>query len=107
MISPIMPDTKKIVTVNRHAMAYVDEGEGDPIVFLHGNATASYMWRNIIPYMEGLERLTAIDNIGQGDSDKLPNSGDGSYAIEKRQIYIDGVLDALGISENITRVMHD
>ena len=65
------------------------------------------MWRNIMPYMEGLGRLIAIDNIGQGDSDKLPNSGDGSYAIEEHQIYIDGVLDALGISENITLVMHD
>jgi haloalkane dehalogenase len=64
MINPVMPYTKKTVTVNGHAMTYVDKGEGDPIVFLHGNATSSYMWRNIMPYMEGLGRLIAIDNIG-------------------------------------------
>ena len=71
-------------------MAYVDEGVGDPIVFLHGNATSSYMWRNIMPHLEGLGRLIAIDNIGQGDSEKLPDSGPGSYLIPEHQIYIDG-----------------
>jgi haloalkane dehalogenase len=107
MINPVMPYTKKTITVNGRTMACVDEGEGDPIVFLHGNATSSYMWRNIMPHMEGLGRLIAIDNIGQGDSDKLPNSGDQSYAIEEHQTYIDGVLDALGVSKNVTLVMHD
>ncbi|MFB3101955.1 MAG: alpha/beta fold hydrolase, partial [Alphaproteobacteria bacterium] len=71
MISAEMPYGKKKILVNGYQMAVVDEGEGDPIVFLHGNATSSYMWRNIMPHLEGLGRLIAIDNIGQGDSDKL------------------------------------
>ena len=107
MISPRMPYTKKHVSVNGYNVAVVDEGDGDPIVFLHGNATSSYMWRNIMPHMEGLGRLIAIDNIGQGDSDKLRESGDHSYMIAEHQIYIDGALDALGVTDNVTLVMHD
>lgn len=107
MISAAMPYKKKSVQVNGYKMAFVDEGSGDPIVFVHGNATSSYMWRNIMPHLEGLGRLIAIDNIGQGDSDKLRDSGPGSYMIAEHQIYFDGVLDALGVSENVTLVMHD
>ncbi len=107
MISAEMPYSKKKIAVNGYNMAVVDEGEGDPIVFLHGNATSSYMLRNIMPHLEGLGRLIAIDNIGQGDSDKLKDTGDHSYAIAEHQIYIDGVLDALNVTDNVTLVMHD
>ena len=88
-------------------MAYVDVGAGDAIVFIHGNATSAYMWRNIMPYLEGAGRLVALDNIGQGDSDKLPNSGPGSYTLAEHQTYIDGALEALDIGDNVTLVMHD
>lgn len=107
MISARMPYEKKRIRVNGYEMAYVDEGEGDPIVFVHGNANSSYMWRNILPHMEGLGRLIAIDNIGQGDSDKLRDSGPDSYMIPEHQIYFDGILDALGVTENVTLVLHD
>ena len=80
-IDPKMRYEKKYLEVNGRRMAYVDEGEGDPIVFVHGNATSSYMWRNIMPHLEGMGRLIALDNIGQGDSDKLPDSGPDSYMI--------------------------
>ena len=107
MINPKMPYAKKTVEVNGHAMAYVDEGAGDPIVFLHGNATSSYMWRNIMPYLEGMGRLIAIDNIGQGDSAKLAHSGPDAYTLAEHQTFIDGTLAALGVSRSVTFVMHD
>jgi haloalkane dehalogenase len=106
-ISPHMPYEKEFVEVLGQQMAYVEHGEGDPIVFLHGNATSSYMWRNIMPHMEGRGRLIALDNIGQGDSARLPNSGPGTYTLAEHQTYIDGALDALGVRENVTFVMHD
>ena len=56
-------------------MAYVDEGEGDAIVFQHGNPTSSYLWRNVMPHLEGLGRLVACDLIGMGGSDKLAHPG--------------------------------
>ncbi len=106
-ISPRMPYEKSSVEVNGQKMAYAEQGAGDPIVFLHGNATSSYMWRNIMPHLEGRGRLIAIDNIGQGDSARLPNSGPDSYTLAEHQTYIDGTLDALGVRENVTFVMHD
>ena len=106
-ISPHMPYEKQFVEVLGQQMAYAEHGEGDPIVFLHGNATSSYMWRNIMPHMEGKGRLIAIDNIGQGDSARLPNSGPDTYRLVEYQTYIDGVLEALGVRENVTFVMHD
>ena len=98
---------KRFVEVRGRRMGYVETGDGDPVVFLHGNATSSYMWRNIMPHMEGLGRLIAIDNIGQGDSDKLAPSGPQSYAIAEHQTYIDGALAALGVADRVTFVMHD
>jgi haloalkane dehalogenase len=70
-IDPRMHYANKKLTVKGLQMAYVDEGQGDAIIFLHGNAMSSYMWRNIMPHLEGMARLIAIDNVGQGDSDKL------------------------------------
>lgn len=104
MIEPKMKYEKKRVEVNGKLMACVDVGEGDPIIFFHGNITSSYMWRNVIPHVEGLGRCIAIDNIGQGDSDKLEGS---MYRLADHQPFTDGLLDALGVGENFTIVMHD
>ena len=67
--------TKQYKTVHGKKMAYIDEGQGDPILFLHGNPTSSFLWRNIMPHLEGKGRLIAPDLIGMGDSEKLDNSG--------------------------------
>ena len=99
---------KRYVTVHGKRMAYVDTGgTGDPILFLHGNITQSYMWRNILPHVEPLARCIAVDNIGQGDSEKLDNSGPGSYRLAEHQHYIDGFLDRLDLGNRVTLMMHD
>ena len=99
---------KHRVTVHGKSMAYVDTGgDDDPIVFFHGNITSSYMWRNIMPHVENQARCIAIDNIGQGDSEKLDNAGPGSYRLTEHQTYIDGFMEALGIGKNVTLMMHD
>ena len=88
-------------------MAYVEHGTGDPIVFLHGNPTSSYLWRNVMPHLEGMGRLIAPDLIGMGDSDKLPDSGPSRYTFVEHRRYLDGLLDTLGVTENVTFVIHD
>ena len=98
---------KKRATVNGLEMAYVEVGQGDPIVFLHGNPTSSYLWRNIIPYLEGRGRCIAPDLIGMGDSQKLPDSGPDSYRFVEHRDYLDALLDQLGVRENVTLVIHD
>ena len=65
---------KHIKIIHGKRMAYLDEGEGEPIVFLHGNPTSSYLWRNVMPHLEGKGRLIAPDLIGMGDSAKLDAS---------------------------------
>src|SRR5215470_12430922 len=59
---------KKFLEIKGRRMAYIDEGEGAPIVFAHGNPTSSYLWRNVMPACRGLGRLIACDTIGMGDS---------------------------------------
>ena len=98
---------RQFIEVDGRRMAAVVVGSGDPVVFVHGNATSSYMWRNIMPHLEGLGRLIAIDNIGQGQSDKLPDSGPGSYMLPEHQRFFDGALAALGVTDRVTLVMHD
>ena len=66
---------KKFLEVKGRRMAYIDEGDGAPIIFAHGNPTSSYLWRNVMPACRGLGRLIACDMIGMGDSEKLPDSG--------------------------------
>ena len=95
---------KKYVEVDGSRMAYVEAGEGDPIVFFHGNITSSFMWRNVIPHVESLGRCIAIDNIGQGDSDKLEGS---QYRLVDHQPFTDGILAALGVEDDVTIVTHD
>lgn len=89
-------------------IAYVEEGEGDPILLLHGNPTSSYLWRNVIPELAGLGRVIVPDLIGQGDSEKLPAAdGPGRYSFQVVYDYLDGLLQAIGANQNITLVIHD
>jgi haloalkane dehalogenase len=99
--------TKQTTEVLGKKMAYVESGEGDPIVFLHGNPTSSYLWRNVMPHLEGRGRLIAPDLIGMGDSEKLGNTGPESYRFVEHRKYLDGLLEALGVERNVTLVIHD
>ena len=98
---------KKFAEVRGKRMAYVEMGAGDPILFLHGNPTSSYLWRNIMPHLEGLGRCIAPDLIGMGDSEKLDDPGPGSYGFVEHRRYLDDLLAAIGVSENVTLVIHD
>jgi len=106
-MSRIEPFPKKKVEVLGKQMAYVELGEGDPIVFLHGNPTSSYLWRNVMPHLESLGRCIAPDLIGMGDSEKLDASGPDSYRFVEHREYLDGLLEAIGVRENVTLVIHD
>ena len=107
MISAQMRYTKKRTRVLGYQMAYVDEGSGDPIVLLHGNPTSSYLWRNVIPHISDLGRCVAPDLIGMGDSDKLKESGPDSYTFVEHRKYLDALLEKIGVTENVTFVVHD
>jgi haloalkane dehalogenase len=107
MISAAERYEKKRATVKGRSMAYVEAGTGDPIVFLHGNPTSSYLWRNVMPHLEGQGRLIAPDLIGMGDSDKLETSGPGSYRFVEHRAYLDDLLAELGVASNVTFVVHD
>lgn len=98
---------KKTVEVLGKQMAYVEMGEGDPIVFQHGNPTSSYLWRNVMPHVEHLGRCIALDLIGMGDSDKLGNSGPDRYTFAEHYQYFSAALEALGVTRNVTLVVHD
>jgi haloalkane dehalogenase len=98
---------KQRQSVLGRAMAYVEAGSGDPIVFLHGNPTSSYLWRNIMPHVQDRGRCIAPDLIGMGDSDKLPDSGPESYSFVEHRRYLDALLDLLGVKARITFVVHD
>ena len=101
-ISADFPFAVRHVQVHGARMAYVDEGSGDPIVFLHGNPTSSYLWRNVIPHVRSVGRCIAPDLIGMGRSDK-PDIG---YRFVDHARYIDGFLEALGL-DRITFAVHD
>ena len=88
-------------------MAYVEVGEGDPIVFLHGNPTSSYLWRNVIPHVSHLGRCIAPDLIGMGDSAKLDNPGPGRYTFLEHRSYLDELLYDLEVTDNVILVIHD
>lgn len=98
---------KKFKTVLGKRMAYIESGTGDPIVFLHGNPTSSFLWRKILPQLEGRGRLIAVDMIGMGDSDKLEDTQDGSYSLAENARYTTALLEALGVTNNVTLVLHD
>ncbi|WP_024518486.1 haloalkane dehalogenase [Bradyrhizobium sp. Tv2a-2] len=107
MIPAASPYQKKRRRVLGHEMAYVEVGQGDPIVLLHGNPTSSYLWRNVLPHLQPLGRCIAPDLIGMGDSDKLPDSGPSSYRFVEHRRYLDALLDALDVRERVTFVIHD
>lgn len=88
-------------------MAYVEMGEGNPIVFQHGNPTSSYLWRNIMPALKSYGRCIAIDLIGMGDSDKLIPSGADSYTFLEHRDYLDKALATLDVNDAVTWVVHD
>lgn len=98
---------KQYATIRGLKMAYIDEGEGDPIVFLHGNPTSSYLWRNVMPHLEGKGRLIAPDLIGMGDSEKLPNSGPDKYTFAEHRAFLKDLLSYLDVKSNVTLVIHD
>lgn len=103
-ISAADPHPRRRVNVDGVEMAYVDVGSGDPIVFLHGNPTSSYLWRNVIPHLSGLGRCLAPDLVGMGDSGRTP---DGSYRFVDHARYLDGWFEMLGLKRNVTLVVHD
>src|ERR1700741_2777737 len=107
MISAAFPYQKQRRRVLGREMAYVEVGQGDPIVFLHGNPTSSYLWRNVLPHLQPRGRCIAPDLIGMGDSDKLPHSGPGSYRFVEHHRYLDALLKALDVHEPVTLVVHD
>ena len=98
---------KKFVEVLGKKMAYHERGEGNPIVFQHGNPTSSYLWRNIIPHLEKQGRCIAIDLIGMGDSEKLEDKGENTYSYHVQKRYFDACLKELNIDNNVIFVIHD
>jgi haloalkane dehalogenase len=98
---------KKFSTINGVRMAYYEAGRGDPIVFLHGNPTSSYLWRNIIPHVSHLGRCIAPDLVGMGDSDPLPDSGPGRYTFVNHREYLFGLFEDLGLARDVVLVVHD
>ncbi len=98
---------KKTAEVRGKRMSYGEMGSGDPILFLHGNPTSSYLWRDIMPHCAGLGRCVAPDLIGMGDSEKLDAPGPGSYRFVEHRDYLDGLLDAIGVTRNVILVCHD
>jgi haloalkane dehalogenase len=102
------PLTKKTVDVLDARMAYHERGEGAPVLLLHGNPTSSYLWRDVIPALEGCGRLIAPDLIGMGDSAKLPKPGPDTYRFATHRDYLAAFIDAvIGGTQSIVFVVHD
>lgn len=100
-------DKKHYIHVCGKRMAYAEEGSGDPIVFLHGNPTSSYLWRNVIPHVSTLGRCIAPDLIGMGDSDKLDESGPDRYRFVEHRRYLQAFFKSKSITQDVTLVVHD
>ncbi len=103
-ISPADPHPRRRIRVLDSEISYVDTGFGDPIVFLHGNPTSSYLWRNVIPHVSGLGRCLAPDLVGMGRSGKSPRE---AYRFRDHAAYLDAWFDSLGLTKNVTLVVHD
>jgi haloalkane dehalogenase len=100
--------TKKTVDVLDARMAYHERGEGAAVLFLHGNPTSSYLWRDVLPPLEGHGRLIVPDLIGMGDSAKLPNPGPDAYRFATHRKYLWAFIDAvIGPTQSIVLVVHD
>lgn len=100
-------ESKRYAQVDGRRMAYVQRGEGSPIVLLHGNPTSSYVWRSVLPELEDLGRCIAPDLIGMGDSDKLPADDERRYTFVRHREFLDALLDQLGVRRDVTLVVHD
>ena len=98
---------KKFVSVQSKNMSYVDEGEGQPILFIHGNPTSSYLWRNIIKELVKKNRCIAPDLIGMGDSDKLDNPSQENYSLKEHIKWFNIFINNIKIDEKIILVIHD
>lgn len=100
------PHPQKRIRTRDAEMAYVDTGpaDGDPIVFLHGNPTSSYLWRNVIPHVEQFGRCLAPDLVGMGNSDPSPRE---AYRFEDHAAYLDAWFEGLGLGRNVILVVHD
>jgi haloalkane dehalogenase len=97
------PFESKFIEVHGSKMHYIDEGEGETILFIHGNPTSSYLWRNVIPHVSKNARCVALDLIGMGRSD----NPDIEFTYDDHYRYLSGFIDALGIGKNVTLVIHD
>ena len=98
------PHARRRVKVLDTELAYVDTGTGDPVVFLHGNPTSSYLWRNVIPHVEPQARCLAPDLVGMGQSERAPR---GSYRFVDHARYLDAWFDAVSLTSRVTVVGHD
>ena len=110
MATPVPADDpypRSRVRIGEAEMAYVDVGTGDPIVFLHGNPTSSYLWRNVIPHVQHLGRCIAPDLIGMGESSKLPDPGRGTYSFATHAGFLAGFLEHVEADQRVTFVLHD
>jgi haloalkane dehalogenase len=103
-ISALDPHPRRTIKVLDSEISYVDIGEGDPIIFLHGNPESSYIWRNVIPHVTGLGRVLAPDLIGFGRSGKSTSQ---SYRFTDHVRYLDAWFEALNLTRNVTLVVHD
>jgi haloalkane dehalogenase len=103
-ISPADPYPRRRIRVLDTELACVDTGRGDPIVFLHGNPTSSYLWRNVIPHVAARGRCLAPDLVGMGESGKAPG---GSYRFVDHARYLDAWFDALRLDRHVILVAHD
>jgi haloalkane dehalogenase len=101
------PLAKRMVTVDGKRMAVHDAGSGPAVVFLHGNPTSSYLWRDVIPHVADRARCIAPDLIGHGESDKIDNPGPGSYSFVEHRRFLDGLLDQVVPDGPVTLVVHD
>jgi haloalkane dehalogenase len=110
-VSPEDPFPRERVQVLGTEMAYVDVGDGgadgDVIVFLHGNPTSSYLWRNVIPHVQHLGRCIAPDLVGMGESGRLPDPQRGTYSFATHAAHLAGFLEALGVERRVVLVLHD
>jgi haloalkane dehalogenase len=101
------PLPKQYATVQGKQMAYHETGTGDPVVFLHGNPTSSYLWRDVIPHLADGYRCVAPDLIGMGDSEPTGDEGPEAYRFVDHRRFLDDLLEQLDLGDRVTFVVHD
>ena len=101
------PFQTRFAEVHGTTMAYWDEGDGDPVVLLHGNPTSKLLWRDVVPHLTGLGRVVVPDLVGMGESAKLPGTGDDRYRFVEHRRYLWALLEQLGVTERVVLVLHD